>query len=357
VTTSVLSVGLNAVVLAGCASTDDGSQRRPTPSASASASAQQMVHLLESVLPEGELSGQRGNGVVRGDKPGPPPSAELVFGDGPRAAKVTVKLNRYPVPVPALLSQCPSTAYYPYSRCTQKTLPGGAWLVADESPQEVDKSSGAKVYSALLTFDDGRQVAVFESGSPNGRATTKDSALPLSLDQVSAIATSQVWRPVFSAMTAPRSGDPGAGSTPRMSGAQISGTIEQLLPPGLPASNKGGSEGFGYVVVDDGRGKSLVAVNVQRWQTDDPDMTNLFRKADTLPDGTRVSITKGAPDDGGERAIEWCVDTFRTDGLRVAISALNAPAYPLSATREEPALTTRQLQQIALDPAWRRASR
>ncbi|WP_328624677.1 hypothetical protein OHA88_06915 [Streptomyces sp. NBC_00353] len=50
---------------------------------------------------------------------------------------------------------------------------------------------------------------------------------------------------------------------------------------GATASNKGGSEGFGYVLVDDG----------------------------------------------------------------------------LSATREEPALTTRQLQQIALDPAWQRASR
>ncbi|MFB6706789.1 hypothetical protein ACFCW6_19020 [Streptomyces sp. NPDC056333] len=47
-----------------------------------------------------------------------------------------------------------------------------------------------------------------------------------------------------------------------MSGAQISGAIAQLLAPGLPAANKGGSKGFGYVV-GDGRGRGLVAVNVQ----------------------------------------------------------------------------------------------
>ncbi|WP_326743485.1 hypothetical protein OG830_00320 [Streptomyces sp. NBC_00121] len=36
-------------------------------------------------------------------------------------------------------------------------------------------------------------------------------------------------------------------------------------------------------------------MNVQRWKTDDPNMTDLFCKADTLPDGTRVSVTKRAP--------------------------------------------------------------
>lgn len=78
-------------------------------------------------------------------------------------------------------------------------------------------------------------------------------------------------------------------------------------------------------------------------------------KADTLPDGTRVSITKGTPDEGGERAIEWCVDTFRTDGLRVAISPqrprLPALRHPrgtcphrtaVPADRSRPGLATRQ---------------
>ncbi|MDF6042276.1 hypothetical protein LRD69_08880 [Streptomyces sp. JH14] len=86
-------------------------------------------------------------------------------------------------------------------------------------------------------------------------------------------------------------------------------------------------------------------------------MAKLFRKADTLPDGTRVSVSKAAADGGGKGTVEWSVDTLRPDGLRVVISALNAPAYPLAAIRKEPALDTGQLQQIALDPAWQRASR
>ncbi|MGW2938638.1 hypothetical protein ACWDA7_44310 [Streptomyces sp. NPDC001156] len=49
-------------------------------------------------------------------------------------------------------------------------------------------------------------------------------------------------------------------------------------------------------------------------------------------------------------------DTFRKDGLRVEISAVNAGAYLLAASRNEPALNIGQLKQMALSTAWQRAS-
>ncbi|MFD9007341.1 hypothetical protein ACFV0T_41555 [Streptomyces sp. NPDC059582] len=319
-----------------------------------------MVHLLETLLPEGKFSAQRGQGQERGDKPGPPPSAELVFERDGRAAKVRVALTWYPVPIPDQFTQCPDSAYNPYSQCTQHTLPGGVRVVLDRSPEHEGNPSGAKLYSALVTYKDGKQVLVSQSGSTNeegDNAEVREASYPLTLEQLSEIAISTVWKPVLSAMPEPPSGGPRTGSVSRMTGQQISHLIEQLLPPGLQAAQADGSAGFGHLTVDDGHGKSLVAVNVQRWKPDDATMAQLFKKADMLPDGTLVSIRKGPALKGGKGAIQWSVDTLRKDGLRVVISAVNARAYRLPASRSEPALDIQQLQGIALDTAWERASR
>lgn len=77
---------------------------------------------------------------------------------------------------------------------------------------------------------------------------------------------------------------------------------------------------FAYAVVDDGKGKSMVQVNVQ------PDMLDvagdLFgSNSETLPDGTRVAVKQG-PGDRGDQVM-WTVDTMRADGKRVVISAFN----------------------------------
>ncbi|AWW41997.1 hypothetical protein [Streptomyces cadmiisoli] len=348
---SVLSAGLSAVVLAGCTSIDADGQS-PT-SAPTPVSAQRMVSLLENLLPEGKFSSQQGKGL--GDKSGPPPSAQLVFDRGGRAAKVTVILNKYPVPVPEQVMRCPDTAYHPYSQCTETQLPGGAVLVRDQSPKNEDDPSGARLFSTLLAYKDGGHVYVSEVGDPGDKTAAGDTPLPLTLKQISDIATSSAWKPVLSSIPAPPSGAR-TESAPRMTGEQISRTIEHLLPADLHASRRGGSEGFGHIVVDDSRGKSLVTSNVQRWKPDDSGMTELFKKAATLPDGTRIRINKRAAPRGGKGAVEWSVDALRKNGLRVVISAVNARAYGLPPDRSEPALDIRQLKQMALDPVWQRSS-
>ncbi|MFI9557378.1 hypothetical protein [Nonomuraea endophytica] len=269
----------------------------------------------------------------------------MVFEAGGSTAKVAVKLNRWPVPVPVQYAQCPDTAYHPYSRCSQTILPGGAGLVLDRSPSDEDDPAGGELLSALLTYRDGKQVFVSEAGR---------RALPLTHDHLAAVATSPVWHPVLAAIPAPPA-LPRTGSVPRLTAPQISRIIGRLLPNGVRAGRPGGADGFGHLTVDDGRGKSLVAVNVQKWKPGDAAMTQVFRKAVTLPDGTRVSTRQGPAARGGPGTIEWTVDTLGADGLRVVISAINAGAYRLPAGRGTPALSPERLRRIALDPAWRQA--
>jgi hypothetical protein len=342
-------IGLLTVLLVGCASSQD--DRRENASQD-QLSGPAMVHLLKTLLPEGKISGAQGSGARRGEAP----SAELLFGDGARAVNVKVRLNRFPVPVPAQVSECPDTAYHPYSRCTTDMLPGGGRLVLDRSPESEDEPDGPQQYTTLVTYRDGRQVAVSEAGNPRGRPATTDAPLRLSPKRLAAVATSEAWRPALAALRAPRVSSPQVDSVSRMTGAQISGLVTRLLPAGLHVTRKGGQSGFGHVVADDGQGGSLIAVNVQRWKTDDPSMKELFADADILPDGTRVNVTKAAPQHGGRGAVQRTADTLRPDGLRVVISAVNAPAYLLPASRKEPVLTARQLQDIALDPAWQKDS-
>jgi hypothetical protein len=341
----VLSLGLSTVGLVGCGAPYSGSQ--PGTRTSKAASAQQMVHNLEALLPQGKFSAQKGHGLSDGSAQ--PPSAQLIFDEGGRIAEVTVGLNRLPAPVPAQFLQCPDPVYHPHSQCTRTAMPGGAWLVRLRSPMDEDHPSSGEVLTALLIYRDGEQVLVSEAGSPEGKAAAGDTLLPLNLEQLSVVATSTVWEPVLSAMAAPPAG---AQTGSAVTGQQIDRVIEQLLPTGLHVVQEGGSAGFGHVTVDDGHGKSLVAVNVQLWKPDDPDMAELFKKADTLPDGTRISVRKRPASLGGKGAVEWTVDTLRKDGRRVVISTVNAGGYHLPASRSEPALTIRQLEQIALNTAW-----
>ncbi|MFD7440847.1 hypothetical protein [Streptomyces sp. NPDC059909] len=340
-----LSAGLSTAVLVGCGSTHQSGEP------AAPISGQKMVSLLESLLPQGTSSAQKGRGLT--DKPGPPPSAELLFTEGGKAAKVTLNLNTLPVPEP--FTQCPDPAFHPHSRCTRTQLPGGARLVLDQSPQDEAKPSEGKILTALLTYKDGRQVYVTAAGNLGGKDASKTAsnvpALPLTLAQLGTIARSAVWEPVLSAMPTPQGDtkkDAGAGLTAQ----QIAHGVKGLLPAKLRVVREGGSDGFGHVTVDDGHGESLVTVNVQRWKPDDPAMAELFGKAAPLPDGTRVSVRKEPARRGGPGAVEWTVDTFRKDGLRVAITAVNAGAYQLPASRSEPALSIEQLKRIALDRTW-----
>jgi hypothetical protein len=341
-------------VLTGCG--PSGTSNGTT--ATASQSGQDMLAALRALLPEGNASEAAGQDPEtlnpRAARPSPPPStAGLTFDDGHGAAKITVALYRFAVPVSPALSQCRDTAYHPYSQCTSKTLSDGTLLVLDKSPASEAAPSGVQRWTALLTSQDGEQVVVDEVNARDDKDTTVSRpAPPLPLEQLTAIATSTTWKPFLAALPAPPTSAP-TQQTRQATAEQITGILTTLLPAGLRTADQGGSDGFGHLTVDDGHGKSLVVVNVQQWKSDDPAALHIFKDADTLPGGTRIRIEQAPASRGGEGAIAWTVDTFHADGLRVLVSAVNAQAYVVPATRANPALTIPQLKQIALDNRWK----
>lgn len=124
-----------------------------------------------------------------------------------------------------------------------------------------------------------------------------------------------------------------------------------LLPEGLTVTEETDSGGeFASVVVDDGKGRSLVQINVQRDMRDVAD--DLYREATTLPDGTLLATSKAPGEKGGAGVVWWTADTMRPDGMRVVVSAFNSAEQSSPATRPAPALTMDQLTALALSPEW-----
>ncbi|MFI6011757.1 hypothetical protein ACIBAG_23565 [Streptomyces sp. NPDC051243] len=76
--------------------------------------------------------------------------------------------------------------------------------------------------------------------------------------------------------------------------------------------------------------------------------------AETLADGTKVTDRADAGDKDVPGCVRWTVDTLRTDGFRVVVSAYNADGPHAAPSRGTPALTTKQLREIALSPQWDR---
>ncbi|MCI4045307.1 hypothetical protein [Streptomyces sp. TRM75563] len=128
-------------------------------------------------------------------------------------------------------------------------------------------------------------------------------------------------------------------------------TFRALLPEGLTVSDEtdGGGE-FASVVVDDGKGRSLVQINVQQDMRDVAD--NLYRDATTRPDGTLLATSKTPGEKGGAGVVMWTADSLRPDGMRVVVSAFNSGEQSSPATRPEPALTMDQLIALVVSPEW-----
>ncbi|MFD3415350.1 hypothetical protein [Streptomyces cyaneofuscatus] len=138
---------------------------------------------------------------------------------------------------------------------------------------------------------------------------------------------------------------------PPLDYALLMPTLLKLLPEGLTVGEKVDGEGeFASVVVNDGRRKTLVQINVQ------PDMRSvadgLYGDATTLPDGTLLATSRQPGEKGGAGVVAWTADTMRPDGLRVVVSAFNSAAQSTPATRPEPALTVEQLTAVATSSEW-----
>ncbi|WP_326835004.1 hypothetical protein VSH64_08750 [Amycolatopsis rhabdoformis] len=345
----VCGAGIFAMVSA-CGAPHGSASTGPGSSSIAS-----LTSTLRELLPTGQAvaaatSAAKGN--TRGD---PAKSAGLIFDDGRGPAFFSLTLARSAVRPSDLSAQCPDTAYHPYSKCSSRILAGGTRLTLDEQPADQARpGNGVLGRTALVTTADGNQIFLIETNAPDDQADRPTRpALPLSSTALAGIVTSSRWAPFLATIPARAPvGSPPLGERPTTPHDKITTLLSGLLPPRLRIDDAGGSDDFGHVTVDDGQGKSLVAVNVQHWRRDDADIARVFAEAEVLLDGTRLLETRSPSPHGGAGAVTWSADTLDPTGLRVLVVAVNAPGYGVPATRRDPALTVAQLKATALAPAW-----
>ncbi|WP_369233561.1 hypothetical protein AB5J56_16890 [Streptomyces sp. R21] len=341
---------------ASVASETTASTTKPTAKPTAKpVSGEELIRTLKGLLPKGKVSKAEGRGTDEFLSP----YAHVVYDDGKGGGAVGVSLGRVePGSDQARqATQCPDKVFTPHDSCTTSRLSDGSVLMLLKGYEYPDRRVDTKWWNAELITPAGQHISVSEWNAE----AEKDAPItrpepPLSAVQLKSLITAGAWRTAVDAIPEDpkKTGTAGTpGTAEETAGAPIGPVLAALLPKGLKVVGKGAPDSqFAYVVVNDGKGRSLVQINVQ------PDMSDvegdLFGTgAETLPDGTKVATHQGPGEKGGSGVVMWTVDTIRTDGMRVVISAFNSGTQNTAATRKAPALTMKQLREIALSPKWR----
>ncbi|MCX4916717.1 hypothetical protein [Streptomyces sp. NBC_00687] len=314
-------------------------------------SAADMIRALERTLPKGRFSEETGRPT---DHPlGPYAYAVYDDGHGKAAVSVAVSLVDPAGPEAGEAVTCPDRSAAGYDACHTSTLRDGSRLMIFQGYEYPDRRADTKYWYAQLLTPTGRQVTVSEWNA----AAEKDSPVtrpepPLSPAGLKQAATAAVWRTAAGLM--PKPSEPAAPTTtphPAADGEAVLDQLVSLLPADVTVTSRGADDQeYAWVVVDDGKGRSLVQINVQ------PNMGDvegqLFGGAETLPDGTKVATKKAPGEKGGAGVVMWTADTIRPDGLRVVVSAFNTDRQDAAATRTAPALTLSELKAIAAGAQW-----
>ncbi|MFH9547364.1 hypothetical protein ACIBAH_27880 [Streptomyces sp. NPDC051445] len=325
--------------------------------AKASYSADDVVRTLKKLLPEGKFSRTE----ARGTDGKLPPLAVGVFDDGKGEGSISVGLDRIPADAGELdpsarVMPCADGAQSGLDSCRTEVLPDGSAITVYQGYEYPDRREDTKAWGADLVTRAGQHVSVIEwnAAAEKGKPVTRPEP-PLTTAQLKKLATASEWRRIIAAMPVEKRPTAPAASSARpagMAGWLILRKLALLLPKNLDRVSNGSQETeYGYFVVDDGKGRSLVQVNVQ------PDMSDVADQlygsgSETLDDGTRVAVKQGPGEKGGAGVVQWSVDTMRKNGMRVLVTAFNTPEQHKAATRAEPALTIEQLRTIALSPRW-----
>ncbi|MFI7408894.1 hypothetical protein ACIBU0_09535 [Streptomyces sp. NPDC049627] len=318
----------------------------------------ELIETLEGLLPEGKVSEQEARGA---DGDMPTPYVHLVYDDGKGPGAIGVSLNEVePGSDQARQTvDCPDKTLIPHDSCLSTRLPDGSLLKLFQGYEYPDRRVDTKWWSADLVTPAGQHISVSEWNA----AAEKDAPVsrpepPLSTAQLKELVTARVWRGyVDSIPEDPKK--PTAAATPSTEvepGVEsVLATLVPLLPKDVEVVEKGSD--YTYLVLDDGKGRSYVQIDVQHGMGDKETVDQLFGDgAETLPDGTKVMSRESGGDKGVEGSVMWTVDTLRPgpEGFRVVISAFNAGTQHEAPTRETPALTMKQLREIALSPKWDR---
>ncbi|MFD4925850.1 hypothetical protein ACFWNE_31705 [Streptomyces goshikiensis] len=313
---------------------------------SGAVSGAQLVSVLKELLPGGKVTDTEasGTGAPQG------PSVRGVYDDGEGAAQIGVTLTRTDPDgrTTAGALECPDANTTDYEACATETLADGSKVMVFQGYEYPDRREPTKLWRATLVTRQGFQVEVMEWNAPAEKgAKVSRPAPPLGPAQLKAFAASPLWHPALGDLPAA----PAEGPAPDPVGADARAVLESLVPKsGITVASEGGGGDYAYLVLDDGKGASLVQVNVQEQMG--AVLGGHMSGATTLPDGTKVLETKQPGEKGGKGVLWWSADTLRPDGRRVVVSAFNTGNQSKPATRKEPVLTMEQLRTIALDPKW-----
>ncbi|QXE36020.1 hypothetical protein KQY30_18935 [Streptomyces sp. GMY02] len=321
-----------------------------TPTGPAPSTEADLIAILTGLLPDGELK----NPTTNKSDTVAFSSVRAVFDDGKGDAAISIGLSRADGAEAEQQVNCPDKVLIGFDSCAETELADGSRLMVFQGYEYPDRRVDTKLWRAVLATADGFMVDASEYNAP----AEKDAELsridpPLNPAQLKALVTSHEWRPALNELPTRPPAPPATGGGSETSAEaelNVRDTLVSLLPAGVEVAGEGGQEGFVYLVLDDGKGLSYVQVNVQSGMSDDADV--LFPDATTLPDGTLLQTSKKAGEKGIDGIKMWTADTLRPDGLRVVISAFNAADQVTPATRENPALTMKQLTAIATSPKW-----
>ncbi|MBK3557297.1 hypothetical protein JHN55_12300 [Streptomyces sp. MBT56] len=214
-------------------------------------------------------------------------------------------------------------------------------------------SSGPVGQTATPTVTPTDAATPTPSATPEEAATVAPSPSDAPTAEATATATSTAGTGTGEPSPDPTSrGTHDAGEpAPPLDYAALMPTFRALLPEGLTVTDVTDSGGeFASVVVNDGKGRSLVQINVQQDMRDVAHQ--LYGDATTLPDGTLLATSKKAGEKGGAGVVMWTADSMRPDGMRVVVSAFNSGEQSSAATRKAPALTMDQLTALVISPEW-----
>ncbi|MEU5319474.1 hypothetical protein AB0G67_22450 [Streptomyces sp. NPDC021056] len=350
---SLALVGVGgALLLPGGGSDPDPSSVASKPSATATVppvSGQELISTLKEQLGYGKFSQETGRGTEDA------PYAWLVWDDGDGGSVVSVSMDRVEPGTEQARqwTECPDKTFTPYDSCRTSRLDNGSVLRILQGYEYPDKREPTKHWTADLVTPKGQHVAVYEwnAEAEKGSPVTREDP-PLDAAELKKLVTAPAWLTAVdaipkedkSSLAKPEETSPGSGD--------IRKDLAYLMPDDVEVVSRGGdASGWGYVVVDDGKGRSLVEINVQ------PDMGDLtgesiFEGAETVGEGTMLVTREDAGDKDVSGTVRWTVDTVRINGLRVVVSALNAGGPHDAPSRDKPALTMEQLKKIALSSKW-----
>ncbi|MGW6612368.1 hypothetical protein ACWGA0_02725 [Streptomyces erythrochromogenes] len=332
---------------------DGGSGKGPRTGSGAVGAERMMVNLEKALAGgNGKLTAMQ----ARGTESEGGAAVSGVYDDGKGKAALSLSLSRVDPKgsQAAQLTQCGDKNLQGYDDCRTERLPDGSKLLIFKGYEYPDRRVDTKCWRAVLVTPAGFMVEASEWNAPAEKdAPVSRPNPPLDSAQLKTLVASPVWHPALNDLPAaepeqvPQGSEPGTALKDR----SAADALESLLTPvGIPIASRGGEGSYGYAVLDDGKGTSLVQLNVSKGES-----TSGFTGAGvtTQADGTKVRITQG-PAEKGKGVVQWTVDTLRGNGLRVTVSGFNTANQSGAATRPAPAVTLEQLKAIALAPGWNR---